>query len=105
VSPFEAMLGTFFNGALSAAVTYTPQGGEPVQVRASVGIVDPVMGPVRGTMLQAKILSFDFLRSELPTAPKRGDTIAYNGEVFGVAGPAEPDADGLVWRVRANRGG
>lgn len=110
-SPFEAMLGTFFNGALSSRVTYTPVSGNPpvqgtpVTVRALVGMVDPVVDPTRGVIIQSKILSFDFQRSEVPTAPSRGAMILYNGENFRVAEPAAPDADGYVWRAQAHRVG
>jgi hypothetical protein len=94
-----------FQGAVEATfaafgldATYTPAGGEPIDVRVIAKRPDAIVG-FGETRIHTETVTFELRASEV-ASPRPGDQLALGGETFVVQGePERRDPDRLVWTL------
>ncbi|MGR3497109.1 head-tail joining protein [Citreimonas sp.] len=93
---FETGLSALFadpNMGLDAV--YTPQGGQPVSLRAIRSSADELTG-FGDTRLHSNTAMFE-VQVAAVAVPRAGDTISVGSETFVVQGEPERDVLGLAW--------
>ncbi len=96
---------TVFAGTVDATfaafgmdATWTPAGGDPVDVRVIAKRLDTIIG-FGETRIHAETTTFEVRASEV-ASPRPGDQLAVGGETFVIQGePERRDPDRLVWDV------
>jgi hypothetical protein len=84
--------------ALGLDATYTPAGGEPIDVRVIAKRPDAIVG-FGETRIHTETVTFELRASEV-ASPRPGDQLALGGETFVVQGePERRDPDRLVWTL------
>jgi hypothetical protein len=94
-----------FQGAVDATfaafgldATYTPAGGEPIDVRVIARRPDAIVG-FGETRVHTETATFELRVSEL-ASPRSGDQLTVGDETFIVQGePQRRDPDRLVWTL------
>jgi len=100
---------TAFAGAVDATfaafgldATYTPAGGEPIDVRVIAKRPDAIVG-FGETRIHAETATFELRASEV-ASPRPDDLLTVGGETFVIQGePERRDPDRLVWMLDGRR--
>jgi hypothetical protein len=92
----DAVDATF--AAFGIEATYTPAGGDPIQVRVIARRPDTIVG-FGETRIHAETATFE-LRANEVASPRPGDQLTVGGESFVIQGePERCDPDRLVWTL------
>ena len=87
---------------LGRTIVYTPAGGSPATMRALIDSPD-VQALLGGQLVEQAVLVFTVRKADLPTQPRRGGTVAWNGRSWFVAEPGSPDEEDQTWSFKAAR--
>lgn len=95
--PFQLTIAATFDH-LGVAAVYTPEGGQPVDIRVIARRPDEIVGFAEAR-IHAEIAIFEVRVSEVP-APRPGDRLTVDGTEYIVQGePERRDPDRLIWTL------